>query len=52
MNDVRITTRINPTYLGSALFGTMHEAGHALYEQGVTQPWRARRGAWRILCHA
>ena len=35
MNDVRITTRINPTYLGSALFGTMHEAGHALYEQGV-----------------
>lgn len=35
IDDVRITTRILPEYVGSALFSTMHEAGHALYEQGV-----------------
>jgi carboxypeptidase Taq len=35
VNDVRITTRVMPNYIGSALFGTMHEAGHALYEMGV-----------------
>lgn len=34
-NDVRITTRFDPTFLNMALFGTMHESGHALYEQGV-----------------
>jgi carboxypeptidase Taq len=34
INDVRITTRLNPNYLGAMLFGTMHEAGHALYDQG------------------
>ena len=33
--DVRITTRFNPGFLNTGLFGTMHEAGHALYEQGV-----------------
>ena len=33
--DVRITSRWNETYLPMALFGTMHETGHALYEQGV-----------------
>jgi len=32
---VRITTRIDPNHLGEALFSTVHEAGHALYEQGV-----------------
>lgn len=34
-NDVRITTRVNPTYMPMSLFGALHEAGHALYEQGV-----------------
>ena len=34
-NDVRITTRFNPEWLNPALFFTMHEAGHAMYEQGV-----------------
>ena len=34
-NDVRITTRFDPEWLSPALFGTMHETGHALYEQGV-----------------
>jgi len=33
--DVRITTRFDPQFLNTALFGTMHEAGHAMYEQGV-----------------
>ncbi|MEM9248093.1 MAG: carboxypeptidase M32 [Pseudomonadota bacterium] len=34
-NDVRITTRVARNYLPTALFGALHEAGHALYEQGV-----------------
>src|SRR5215210_4697387 len=33
--DVRITTRFEESWLSPALFATMHEAGHALYEQGV-----------------
>jgi carboxypeptidase Taq len=33
--DVRITTRFDTGFLNTALFGTMHEAGHAMYEQGV-----------------
>jgi carboxypeptidase Taq len=33
--DVRITTRVNEMDLGDALFSTVHEAGHAMYEQGV-----------------
>jgi carboxypeptidase Taq len=35
IDDVRITTRIAKDDVGSALFSTMHEAGHALYELGV-----------------
>jgi len=35
IDDVRITTRFYPDFLNAALFGTMHEAGHAMYEQGV-----------------
>lgn len=34
--DVRITTRFDPKFLNTALFGTMHEAGHAMYEQGIS----------------
>ena len=33
--DVRITTRFDRGWLAPALFGTMHEAGHALYTQGI-----------------
>lgn len=33
--DVRITTRYQRHYLNTALFGTLHETGHALYEQGI-----------------
>jgi carboxypeptidase Taq len=35
LNDVRITTRFDEYDLGSALFSTIHEAGHAMYEQGI-----------------
>ena len=37
VGDVRITTRVNSNFLNPALFGTLHEAGHAIYEQGVSQ---------------
>jgi carboxypeptidase Taq len=33
--DVRITTRVREDDLGDALFSTLHEAGHAMYEQGI-----------------
>ena len=35
LGDVRITNRIKENNLNEALFSTMHEAGHALYEQGI-----------------
>jgi carboxypeptidase Taq len=35
IDDVRITTRVYDSDTGQALFSTIHEAGHALYEQGV-----------------
>lgn len=34
--DVRITTRFRENDLGDGLFSTMHESGHAMYEQGVS----------------
>jgi len=34
-NDVRITTRYDRHFLPQALFGSLHEMGHGLYEQGV-----------------
>jgi carboxypeptidase Taq len=37
INDVRITTRADRNFLSPALFGTLHEAGHAMYEQGFDQ---------------
>jgi carboxypeptidase Taq len=33
---VRITTRYLPNDVTSALFGTIHEGGHALYEQNIS----------------
>src|SRR4030095_1784734 len=33
--DVRITTRYNEDFLPDGLFSTLHEAGHAMYEQGI-----------------
>ncbi|MBS1701465.1 MAG: carboxypeptidase M32 [Armatimonadetes bacterium] len=38
VGDIRLTTRYKP-YLGSAIFGSMHEAGHGMYEQGSPEKW-------------
>jgi carboxypeptidase Taq len=38
-DDVRITTRVDENCLSSALFGTLHECGHALYELGVSHDY-------------
>jgi carboxypeptidase Taq len=35
LGDVRITTRVNEGNLADSLFSTIHEAGHAMYEQGI-----------------
>ncbi len=35
IDDVRITTRVREDFLAEALFSTIHETGHALYEQGI-----------------
>ncbi len=35
LGDVRITTRFREDDLGDGLFSTMHESGHAMYEQGI-----------------
>ncbi len=35
--DVRITTRYLQNDLTSALFGTIHECGHAMYEQNIME---------------
>lgn len=40
IDDVRITTRVTKNYLPTALFGTFHESGHAMYEQGIAQTLR------------
>lgn len=34
-DDVRITTRYDESFFNSAFFGTLHEAGHGIYEQGL-----------------
>jgi len=36
-HDVRITTRYLVDDVTSALFGTIHEGGHALYEQNISE---------------
>lgn len=38
IGDVRLTTRYKE-YLGSAIFGTLHESGHGMYEQGSPAAW-------------
>ncbi|UOE74955.1 carboxypeptidase M32 [Parageobacillus thermoglucosidasius] len=36
-NDVRITTRYDERDFRTAIFGTIHECGHALYEQHISE---------------
>lgn len=38
--DVRITTNYHLDDMTSALFSTMHEGGHALYEQGISEEYK------------
>lgn len=38
VDDVRLTTRYKD-YVGSAIFGSLHEAGHGMYEQGSPKQW-------------
>lgn len=33
--DVRVTTRYHRHHLPASMYGTLHEVGHALYEQGL-----------------
>jgi len=35
-SDVRLTTRYDENDFASSLFGVLHEAGHGLYEQGLS----------------
>jgi carboxypeptidase Taq len=35
ITDVRLTTRLDPNFFNPAFFGTLHEAGHSMYEQGI-----------------
>ncbi len=37
--DLRITTRYSRRNFLSALYGTIHETGHALYEMGLPEKW-------------
>jgi carboxypeptidase Taq len=43
--DARITTRYDEQFFSTAFFGTLHEAGHALYNQGLPpEHWGTPRG--------
>jgi carboxypeptidase Taq len=43
--DVRITTRYDKHSFSQAFFGTLHETGHALYDQGLpVEHWGTPRG--------
>ena len=45
-DDVRITTRYDARDLRCSLYSTLHETGHALYEQGLDrEAWGTPRGA-------
>ena len=47
LGDVRITTRTKENFLGDALFSTLHETGHALYEQGIRMDLEGDTACWR-----
>lgn len=38
-DDCRILTRYQSDYFPSGFYGTLHEAGHGLYEQGLATEW-------------
>ncbi|MGB7340862.1 MAG: carboxypeptidase M32, partial [Phototrophicaceae bacterium] len=39
IGDVRITTRADAHHLAQGIFATMHESGHAMYEQGIKRSY-------------
>jgi len=39
LGDVRITTRVREDDVTDALFSTLHESGHAMYEQGIDRSY-------------
>lgn len=39
-DDVRLTTRYDEADYSTALMGTLHETGHALYKRGLPARWR------------
>jgi carboxypeptidase Taq len=39
-DDVRLTTRYDEADFSTALMGTLHETGHALYKRGLPALWR------------
>ena len=41
LGDVRITTRFSENDFGDGLFSTLHESGHAMYEQGINMAYEA-----------
>lgn len=43
--DVRITTRFRDDECLTSLYGTIHETGHALYEQNLPRPWLGQPAA-------
>jgi carboxypeptidase Taq len=51
LGDVRITTRYLKDDAGSALFSTMHEAGHAMYGQGVLEKYQRHPLGGGFACH-
>ena len=38
-HDCRITTRYEEHFFNCAFFGTLHEAGHGIYDQGLPAQW-------------
>ncbi|MEM1227076.1 MAG: carboxypeptidase M32 [Planctomycetota bacterium] len=38
-SDCRILTRYEENHLATSVYGTLHEAGHGLYEQGLPTSW-------------
>ena len=41
LGDIRITTRVKEKDFGDCLFSNMHEAGHAMYEQGIDMSYES-----------
>lgn len=38
-DDCRILTRYHENWFPAGLFGTLHEAGHGMYDQGLNREW-------------